>query len=181
MVAPNGEKVVMHASNFRKLKRIPDVIKIFKEINDKIPSKLMLVGDGPERPAAEDMCRELNICDDVKFVGKQDQIEDILAVADLFLLPSEYESFGLAALEAMAAGVPIVTSNAGGLAEINIDGVTGYLSDVGDVKTMSQHALKILSDPEVLKQFKKRAAAHAKKYDISIIIPEYEKLYERFL
>ncbi|HLF44974.1 MAG TPA: N-acetyl-alpha-D-glucosaminyl L-malate synthase BshA [Chitinophagaceae bacterium] len=181
MIAPNSEKVIMHASNFRKLKRIPDVIKIFKEINDKLPSRLMLVGDGPERPAAEDLCRELNICDEVKFVGKQDQMEDILAIADLFLLPSEYESFGLAALEAMAAGVPVVTSNAGGLTEINIPGETGFLADVGDVKTMGQQALDILTETDVLNQFKKRAALHAKKYDISNIIPEYEKLYEKFL
>ncbi len=181
MIAPNDERVIMHASNFRKLKRIPDVIRIFKEINDKIPSKLMLVGDGPERPGAEDLCRELDICNEVKFVGKQDQMEDILAIADLFLLPSEYESFGLAALEAMAAGVPVITSNAGGLAEINIDGETGYMSDVGDIKDMGIKALKIIKDKEVLNQFKKRAAAHAKKYDISNIIPEYEKLYERFL
>jgi len=181
VIAPNGEKILMHASNFRKLKRIPDVLNIFKEVHDKIPCKLMLVGDGPERPAAEDQCRELNICDDVRFVGKQEQMEDILAIADLFLLPSEYESFGLAALEAMASGVPVVTSNAGGLTEINIPGETGYLGDVGDVKTMGQQALKILEDPEILKQFKERAAAHARKYDIQYIVPIYEKLYERFL
>jgi N-acetyl-alpha-D-glucosaminyl L-malate synthase BshA len=181
MIAPNGERVIMHASNFRKLKRIPDVLRIFKEVNDKIPSRLMLVGDGPERPAAEDLCRELNLCDEVRFVGKQEQMEDILAIADLFLLPSEYESFGLAALEAMAAGVPVVTTNAGGLSEINIPGQTGYMGDVGDVKTMGQQAIKILRDNEVLKQFKERAAAHAKEYDISKIIPEYENLYEKFL
>lgn len=181
MIAPNDERVIMHASNFRKLKRIPDVIRIFKEINNKIPSRMMLVGDGPERPGAEDLCRELDICDEVKFVGRQDQMEDILAIADLFLLPSEYESFGLAALEAMAAGVPVITSNAGGLVEINVQGETGYLGDVGDIKAMGEQALKILTDKDVLNQFKKRAAAHAKKYDISNIIPEYEKLYERFL
>ena len=181
MIAPNGERVLMHASNFRKLKRIPDVIKIFKEVNDKIPSRLMLVGDGPERPVAEDLCRELNLCDEIRFVGKQEQMEDILAIADLFLLPSEYESFGLAALEAMAAGVPVVTTNAGGLTEINIPGETGYLAEVGDVKTMGQQAIKILRDNEVLKQFKIRAAAYAKKFDIHNIVPLYEKLYERFL
>jgi N-acetyl-alpha-D-glucosaminyl L-malate synthase BshA len=181
MIAPNGERVLMHASNFRKLKRIPDVIKIFKEVNDKIPSRLMLIGDGPERPAAEDLCRELNLCDEIRFVGKQEQMEDILAIADLFLLPSEYESFGLAALEAMAAGVPVVTTNAGGLSEINIPGETGYLGAVGDVKTMGQQAIKILRDNETLKQFKSRAAAHAKKYDITNIVPLYENLYEKFL
>jgi len=171
----------MHASNFRKLKRIPDVIKIFKEVNDKIPSRLMLVGDGPERPAAEDLCRELNLCDEIRFVGKQEQMEDILAIADLFLLPSEYESFGLAALEAMAAGVPIVTTNAGGLSEINIPGETGYMGDVGDVKTMGQQAIKILRDDKGGKKFKEKAAAHAQEYDISKIIPLYENLYEKFL
>jgi len=171
----------MHASNFRKLKRIPDVVRVFKEINNKVPSKLLFVGDGPERPAAEDLCRELNLCDDIRFVGKQEQMEDILAIADLFLLPSEYESFGLAALEAMAAGVPVVTTNAGGLTEINIPGETGYTADVGDIKTMGQQALKILRDPNVLQQFKERAAAHAKKFDIANIVPVYEKLYERFL
>lgn len=181
MISPNGERVLMHASNFRKLKRIPDVIRIFKEVRDKIPSRLMLVGDGPERPAAEEMCRELGLCDDVRFVGKQEQMEDILAIADLFILPSEYESFGLAALEAMAAGVPVVTTNAGGLTEINIPGETGYLGDVGDVKAMGQQALKIVRDPEVLKKFKSRTAAHAKKYDISNIVPKYEDLYSRFL
>jgi N-acetyl-alpha-D-glucosaminyl L-malate synthase BshA len=181
VIAPNGERVIMHASNFRRLKRIPDVIKIFKEINDKIPSRLMLVGDGPERPGAEDLCRELNLCDEISFVGKQEQMEDILAIADLFLLPSEYESFGLAALEAMAAGVPVITTNAGGLGEINIPGETGYMGDVGDVKTMGEQAIKILQNDDILKQFKDRAAAHARKYDIHHIVPEYEKLYERFL
>jgi N-acetyl-alpha-D-glucosaminyl L-malate synthase BshA len=181
MIAPNGERVLMHASNFRRLKRIPDVIKIFKEVNDKIPSRLMLVGDGPERPAAEDLCRELDLCDEIRFVGKQEQMEDILAIADLFLLPSEYESFGLAALEAMAAGVPIVTTNVGGLSEINIPGQTGYMGDVGDVKAMGQQAIKILRDDEVLKKFKERAAAHAQEYDISKIVPLYENLYEKFL
>jgi N-acetyl-alpha-D-glucosaminyl L-malate synthase BshA len=181
MIAPNGERVVMHASNFRKLKRIPDVIRIFKELNDKIPSRLMLVGDGPERPAAEDLCRDLNLIDEVRFVGKQEQMEDILAIADLFLLPSEYESFGLAALEAMAAGVPVVTTNAGGLKEINIPGETCYMGDVGDVKAMGQQAIKILRDNDVLKQFKERAASHAKKFDIGNVIPLYENLYEKFL
>jgi glycosyltransferase involved in cell wall biosynthesis len=136
---------------------------------------------GPERPAAEDLCRELNLCDEIRFVGKQEQMEDILAIADLFLLPSEYESFGLAALEAMAAGVPIVTTNAGGLSEINIPGETGYMGDVGDVKTMGQQAIKILRDDKVLKKFKEKAAAHAQEYDISKIIPLYENLYEKFL
>ena len=141
----------------------------------------MLVGDGPERPAAEDLCRELNLFDEVRFVGKQEQMEDILAIADLFLLTSDYESFGLAALEAMAAGVPVVSTNAGGLKEIMIQDETGYMADIGDINAMSKYALDILKNDEVLKKFKANAAAHAKKYDISNIIPIYEKLYERFL
>ena len=180
MIAPNGERVLMHASNFRKLKRIPDIIRIFKLVNEKIPSRLMLVGDGPERPAAEDLCRELHLCDEVRFVGKQEQMEDILAIADLFLLPSETESFGLAALEAMAAGVPIITTNVGGLSEINIPGETGYMAEVGDVVTMGKYAIQILENNETLQQFKTRAAAHARKYDIHEVVPEYEKLYRRF-
>jgi N-acetyl-alpha-D-glucosaminyl L-malate synthase BshA len=181
VIAPNGERVLLHVSNFRRLKRIPDVVKVFHEVQKQIPAKLLFVGDGPERPAAEDLCRELGLCDEIRFVGRQDQMEDIMAIADLFLLPSEYESFGLAALEAMAAGVPVISSNAGGLKEINIDGKTGFTADVGDIKTMSQQAMTILKDEKELKAFKERAAAHARLYDIHHIVPLYEKLYERFL
>ena len=181
VIAPNGEKIILHASNFRKLKRVHDVVQIFYEVQKQIPSKLLFIGDGPERQAAEELSRSLGVCDDMRFVGKQEQMEDILAIGDLFLLPSEYESFGLAALEAMAAGVPVISSNAGGLKEINIPGETGYLADVGDVATMSQAAISILKDPAVLTEFKKRAALHAKKYDIHNIVPIYENLYERFL
>jgi N-acetyl-alpha-D-glucosaminyl L-malate synthase BshA len=181
VIAPNGERIILHASNFRKLKRVQDVVKIFYEINKVLAGKLLFVGDGPERGAAEALCRELGICDEVRFVGKQEQIEDVLAVADLFLLPSEYESFGLAALEAMAAGVPVVATNAGGLKEIIMQGETGYMGNVGDIETMSQQALSILQNNGTLKEFKTKAAAHAKKYDIHNIVPHYEKLYERFL
>jgi L-malate glycosyltransferase len=181
VIAPNGERILMHASNFRKIKRVQDVVKIFHEVHKELPTKLLFVGDGPERQMAEELSRSLGVCDDVRFVGKQEQMEDILAIADLFLLTSDYESFGLAALEAMASGVPVVSTNAGGLKEIMIQGETGYMADVGDVKTMSRYALDILKNDEVLKGFKTRAAAHAKKYDISNIIPVYEKLYERFL
>ena len=156
-------------------------MRIFDEVKKVKPSKLLFVGDGPERSTAEDLGRELGICDDIRFVGKQEQMEDILAIADLFLLTSEYESFGLAALEAMAAGVPVVSTNAGGLKEINIDGETGYMSNVGDIASMSKQAPQILKDDKVLKGFKERAAAHAKQYDITNIVPHYEKLYERFL
>lgn len=181
VIAPNGERILLHASNFRKIKRVQDVVKIFYEVNKQVPSKLLFIGDGPERQTAEELSRELGISDEMRFVGKQEQMEDILAIGDLFLLTSDYESFGLAALEAMAAGVPVVSTNAGGLTEINIPGVTGYIGNVGDVATMSKLALEILSDDETLKGFKERAAAHARKYDIHHIIPQYEKLYERFL
>ncbi len=180
VIAPNGERVLMHASNFRKIKRVQDVVKIFAAVKKQIPSKLMFVGDGPERSTAEDLARDLGVFDDVRFVGKQEQMEDILAIADLFLLTSEYESFGLAALEAMAAGVPVVSTDAGGLSEINIDGETGYMSNVGDVEAMSKQALLILKDEVTLQQFKQNAAAHAKKFDIANIIPIYENLYRKF-
>ncbi len=181
VIAPAGEKILLHASNFRKIKRVQDVVKIFAEVNKQVPSKLLFVGDGPERSTAEDLARELGVCDEIRFVGKQEQMEDILVIADLFLLTSEYESFGLAALEAMAAGVPVISTNAGGLAEINIPGETGYLSEVGDVENMSRQALSILKDEDTLAGFKQRAAQHARKFDIHNVVPLYEKLYEKFL
>ena len=181
VIAPNGERILVHASNFRKIKRVLDVVRVFDEVNKKIPSKLLFVGDGPDRPAAEDLCRELNLCDHLRFVGKQEQMEDILAVSDLFILPSEYESFGLAALEAMAAGVPLISTDAGGLPEININGHTGYMSPVGDIQGMSNNAVEILHSDAVLKKFKAHAATQAKKFDIHNIVPQYEALYNRFL
>jgi len=181
VIAPNNEKIVTHASNFRKLKRVDDVVKIFAEINKAIPSKLLFVGDGPERPLAERMCRDMGICDDVRFVGRQEQIEEILAISDLFLLPSDYESFGLAALEAMAAGVPVVSTNAGGLPEINVHGKTGFLSDVGNTSEMAANAITLLENDELLQQFRKNASEQADKFDIHYVIPIYEKLYDKFL
>lgn len=181
LIAPNDERVLLHASNFRRIKRVQDVVHIFYEVNKQIPSKLLFVGDGPERTGAEQLCRQLNVCDDIRFVGKQEQMEDILAIADLFLLTSEYESFGLAALEAMAAGVPVVSTNAGGLPEIMVQGVTGYMGNVGDVQTLSMHAIDILQNDERLKEFKKNAAQHAHAFDISNIVPQYEKLYNEIL
>jgi N-acetyl-alpha-D-glucosaminyl L-malate synthase BshA len=181
VIAPEGERILLHASNFRKIKRVEDVVKIFHEVHKQLPSKLLFVGDGPERQVAEELSRSLGVGDDVRFVGKQEQMEDILAIADLFLLTSDYESFGLAALEAMASGVPVVSTNAGGLKEIMIQGQTGYMADIGDIKSMSKFAMDILKKDEVLSVFKSNAASHAKKYDISNIIPVYEKLYERFL
>jgi len=181
VIAPHNEKVVLHASNFRKLKRVTDVVRIFAELNKKVPSKLLFVGDGPERPVAESLARELGVYDETRFVGRQEQIEEVLAISDLFVLPSDYESFGLAALEAMAAGVPVISSNAGGLPEVNIEGETGYLADVGDVETMGQRAIELLSDENKLQKFKTKAAAHARLYDIDTIVPRYEALYNRFL
>ena len=181
VIAPNGERILLHASNFRKIKRVNDVVQIFYNVIKELPAKLLFVGDGPERQTAEELSRKLGVCDHVQFVGKQEQMEDILAIGDLFLLPSEYESFGLAALEAMAAGVPVVSTNVGGLTEINVPGVTGYMSNVGDIESMTNYALEILRNDDVLKTFKIRSADHAKKYDIHNIVPLYEKLYQRFL
>ena len=154
VIAPHDEKILIHASNFRKIKRVNDVIQIFANVHAQIPSKLLLVGDGPERKSMEDLARKLQVHDDVRFLGKQEQIEEILLVSDLFLLPSEYESFGLAAMEAMAANVPVISSDAGGLPEININGKTGYTAAVGDVQTMSECAIKLLSDEVLLQKFR---------------------------
>ena len=181
VIAPEGESILLHASNFRSIKRVEDAVRIFAAVHKQIPSKMLFVGDGPERPAAESLCRELNICNDLRFVGKQEQMEEIMAISDLFILPSAYESFGLAALEAMAAGVPVISTNAGGLPEVNIQGLTGYLSEVGDIADMTTNALRILTDPENLKQFKANALLQAQQFDISNIVPKYEALYNRFL
>lgn len=181
VIAPEGERILLHASNFRKVKRVQDVVKIFYNIQKKVPAKLLFVGDGPERGTAEQLCRELKVCDNVRFVGKQEQMEDILAIADLFLLTSDYESFGLAALEAMAAGVPVISTNAGGLPEIMVHGKVGFMGDVGDVETMSRYAIEILQDEARLQDFKAAAAAHAHSFDIKNIVPLYEKLYEDVL
>lgn len=178
MLAPNGERILAHVSNFRKVKRVEDVLAVFQKVREQIPSKLLMIGDGPERQNAEDISRKLDICHDVRFLGKQDQMEEILNIADLFLLPSQYESFGLAALEAMACGVPVISSNAGGLPEINIQGQTGFLADVGDVDAMARYALTILNDDERLQQFKENALAHAAEFSIGKIVPLYETLYE---
>jgi L-malate glycosyltransferase len=180
-LAPNGEKILVHASNFRKVKRVNDVIKIFANTLKEVPSKLLMVGDGPDRPDAEELCRGLNICDDVRFLGKQQEMEEILAISDLFILPSESESFGLSALEAMAAGVPVISTNAGGLPEINIHGQTGYMANVGDVKEMSRLAVDLLKNENQLTEFKQKSKEQAAKFAISNIVPLYEELYNRFV
>lgn len=181
LMATSDEKVVTHISNFRKVKRIDDVVKIFFEIQKHIPAKLMMVGDGPEKEKAETLCQELGIQSKVIFFGNSNEIDKILCFTDLFLLPSETESFGLAALEAMSCGVPVISSNSGGLPEVNIDGVTGYLSNVGDVQDMSKNAISILKDDIVLNQFKRNALQEASEYDIKKILPLYENVYEEVI
>lgn len=180
-IAPNGEKLIIHTSNFRKVKRVQDVVKVFSIVNKKIPSKLLLVGDGPERSSVEMLCRELNIMENVRFLGKQDAVEEILSVSDLFIMPSETESFGLAALEAMACRVPVISTNAGGIPELNTNGETGFMSNVGDIEDMAKNALRILKDENSLKKFKTAAHARAKQFDIGIIMPRYVNLYQRVL
>lgn len=180
VIAPDNEKILIHASNFRKVKRVDDVVKVFAQVSKALPAKLLMVGDGPERHATEELCRQYGVDAQVRFLGKQEQMEDILAVSDLFLLPSEYESFGLAALEAMAARVVVISSDAGGLAEINVHGSTGFLTQVGDVDAMSKYAIELLSNNSYLAEMKEKAYLHACQFDISKIIPQYEKLYSRF-
>jgi len=179
-LCPNGEWLIVHTSNFREVKRIPDVIRVFHEVHRHKPSKLLLIGDGPERSGAEQMVRELGIHDDVRFLGKLEAVQEVLSLADLFLMPSEKESFGLAALEAMACEVPVVSSDTGGIPELNINGVTGFLSSIGDTADMARNALLIL-DPERLPEFRKNALERAQTFDISVILPRYETLYDRVL
>jgi N-acetyl-alpha-D-glucosaminyl L-malate synthase BshA len=178
-IAPNGEKILVHTSNFRKVKRVEDVIQIFAKVFKEIPSKLLMIGDGPERQNTEVLARNLCTQMDVRFLGKQEAVEELLAVADVFLMPSETESFGLAALEAMACEVPVVSSNAGGIPEVNIEGVTGFLLDVGDVDGMAKRTLELLQDDKKLAQFKKNAFAQAQRFDIANILPLYENFYEK--
>jgi len=178
LMAKDNEKIITHISNFRKVKRIPDVIQVFNKIQDKIPAKLVMVGEGPEKEGAELLCESLGISDKVIFLGNSNEIDRILCFTDLFLLPSETESFGLAALEAMINKVPVISSNAGGIPEVNKHGSSGFLSEVGDVNDMANNALKILSDDQVLDKFKENALRTAEKFDILNILPLYENIYE---
>jgi len=180
-IAPNGERILIHVSNFRPVKRVDDVIYIFKIVHDEIPSKLLLIGDGPERSRCEELSRKLGLSQDIRFLGKQDAIEELLAVSDLFLLPSASESFGLAALEAMACQVPVISSDVGGIPEVNIDGQTGYLSGVGMVDKMAEDALRILQDDKILGRFRAAALAQAARFDIEEIIPKYEAYYQEVI
>jgi L-malate glycosyltransferase len=180
-IAPNGEKILIHTSNFRKVKRVEDCIRIFQKVYKEVPAKLLLIGDGPERENVERLARETCVGHEVRFLGKQDAIEELLAVADLFLMPSGSESFGLAALEAMACEIPVISTNIGGLPEVNIHGVTGFLSDVGDTDDMAKNALLLLQNEDMLLQFRKNALAQAQEFSIEKILPQYEAYYAEII
>jgi N-acetyl-alpha-D-glucosaminyl L-malate synthase BshA len=179
--AQDGEKILCHISNFRKVKRVEDVVEIFHRVQQRIPSKLILAGDGPERHAVERLVRDLQLQDKVIFLGKVRDTAHVLETADIFILPSETESFGLAALEAMAEGVPVISSNTGGIPEVNLHDVTGYLSDVGDIEDMAHNALTLLTDEQKLMSFKQNAIVRSRQFDMQVILPMYERLYEQVI
>ncbi len=176
-IAPLGEHIIVHTSNFRKVKRVQDVVQAFSLIVKSVPAKLLLIGDGPERRNVEELCRNLGTCGDITFLGKQDAVEEILSLADLFILPSENESFGLAALEAMACEVPVISTNIGGLPEVNDDGLTGFLCSVGDIATMASKAIQLLTDSERLEKFRANARTKAETFSKAKTLPQYEHLY----
>jgi len=179
--APNNEKILLHVSNFRRVKRVEDVIDIFNKVRQKVQSKLVLVGDGPERAHIETLARKSEFSSDIVSLGRIPDPSELLCIGDLFLLPSETESFGLAALEAMAMKMPVISTNAGGLPEVNVDGKTGFTSSVGNIEEMAANAIKILSDEKLLQKFKDNAYEHAKKFDVQAILPKYEELYKQLL
>jgi len=181
LYAPYGEKVLMHVSNYRKVKRVEDVLRVFDKVRKVIPAKLILVGDGPEKVNIEKLCKELDTCGDIHSLGKVKDVEKILGLADLFLLTSETESFGLAALEAMSAHVPVVSTNTGGIPEVNVHGFSGMLSNVGDVDDMAKNAIAILKDEKIHQKFCDNAYEQAKKFRIENILPMYEKLYQEVI
>ena len=181
MMADEHERIIAHVSNLRPVKRIKDVIMVFYKIQQSIPAKLIMVGEGPEKESAETLCSELGISDKVLFLGNSDEVNKILCFTDLFILPSEKESFGLSALEAMASGVPVVSTNTGGLPEVNEHGISGYLNEIGDTEGMAAHALAILKEDSTLAKFKKQARETAKKFQTSNIVPLYEAVYEKAL
>ncbi|MDX1585896.1 MAG: N-acetyl-alpha-D-glucosaminyl L-malate synthase BshA [Balneolaceae bacterium] len=179
-ICPEGEKIVVHVSNFREVKRVPEVISVFDQIlKNDIKAKLLLVGDGPDRQRAERRCRELGMCNEVRFLGKQENVEEILSIADLFLIPSGSETFGLAALEAMSCSVPVISSNIGGLPEVNIHGETGYLCDLDDIECMARHAVDILKDDEHHEELAKKARKQAERFEMSKIVTRYEDYYKK--
>jgi L-malate glycosyltransferase len=177
-ICPEGEKVITHVSNFREVKRVTDVVEAFAQLlKNGVPSKLLMVGDGPDRSKAEQKCRDLNVCEHVRFLGKQEQVEEVLSIADLFMIPSGSETFGLAALEAMSCSVPVISSNVGGLPEVNIDGETGYVCELGDVECMGRLATKILKDEKLHKKMSKAARKRAELFEIDKIVSIYEEYY----
>jgi L-malate glycosyltransferase len=180
-LAPNKEKILMHTSNFRPVKRVQDVIQIFAKVKEKIPARLILIGDGPERSDCERLCRELNIFDSVMFMGKQDAIIELLSIADLFLIPSQAESFGLAALEAMSCEVPVISTSVGGLPELNLHNETGFIAEIGDVDRMAKYAIELLSNEKKYSIFSKNARERAKEFEENKIVPVYEAFYEKIL
>jgi L-malate glycosyltransferase len=181
-IAPNGEKILVHVSNFRAVKRVPDVIRIYKQVSEKLPAKLLLVGDGPDRSECEKLCRDLGICDGVRFLGKQDALVEILTASDLFILPSQSESFGLSALEAMSCGVPVISSSIGGIPEVNIHAETGYIAELGDVDRMAKYAVELLTHAAKHRKFSEAARRRAVEvFDRDLIVPRYEQYYERIL
>ncbi len=177
-ICPDGEKLLVHTSNFRKVKRVEDVIAVFSKIRSIVPAKLLLAGDGPERSRMEEICREMGHCDDIRFLGKLEAVEEVLSVSDLFVMTSEKESFGLAALEAMACEVPVLSTDAGGLPELNLDGQSGFVCQIGDIEDMAKKAIHILDDKN-LQKFKEGALLRAKDFELSKILPLYETLYEK--
>ncbi len=181
LIANKDEKIITHISNLRQVKRIDNVIEIFDQILKKMPARLIIVGEGPEKKPSKKLCKEKGIYDNVLFVGNSNEVRKILCFSDLFLLPSEHESFGLVALEAMACGVPVISSNAGGLPEVNIHGESGFLSDIGDVNEMSNNALKILESPETHNSFRQNAKRIAKNFETKSIVPLYEEVYKKAL
>ncbi len=181
LLAPTNDKILTHISNFRPLKRIKDVITVFEKISSQVSSRLLMVGEGPEKAEIMAYVNKNGLNEKVLFLGNSNEIDKILCYSDLFLLPSEMESFGLVALEAMANGVPVISSNAGGLSEVNRHGVTGFLSEIGDVTSMAENALKLLLDDDKLKQFKKQAKEQAQLFDIDIVVKHYEAIYQKAL
>ncbi|MFZ1320539.1 MAG: N-acetyl-alpha-D-glucosaminyl L-malate synthase BshA [Ignavibacteria bacterium] len=179
--AKNDEKILTHTSNFRALKRVQDVITIFNEVKQKVDSKLMLIGDGPERSECERYSRELGIFEDIKFMGKQDALVELLSVTDLFFIPSQSESFGLSALEAMSCGVPVISSSVGGLPELNLHGETGYIAEIGDVERMAKYAVELLTNEKRYEQFSQNARKRAEYFSEENIVPMYEKFYDKVL
>jgi len=180
-LASDTEKVLIHTSNFRPVKRVQDVIQIFAKVKEKIPARLILIGDGPERSDCERLCRELNIFDSVKFMGKQDSIIELLSIADLFIIPSQTESFGLAALEAMSCEVPVISTSVGGLPELNLHNETGYIAEIGDIDRMAKYAIDLLSNEKKYKIFSKNARERAMEFEETKIVPVYEAFYEKIL